>query len=361
MTYSNGFVLSVCVNGVHQTELANNVVKLPFGSEYSLRLRNRNDRRALVKIYIDGENVSGNGYVIPANDVIELKRHSDKDRAFKFVSLDSGEAADFGKDGPNEEKKKGLVEAHYWLEKEYPKPPQVVHHHHDHYHPYPQPVPMPYPVPVQPWIRPQPMWGTYCGTRGGSQNIGGQHTNSSNMGFAGGSSANYSADDLGCVLKDCDTENVSPSPREELKTCTAPKDDIATFKRISLSSMQRQKSIIREAPPAVELKDGCTVEGNSTGQTFGSTWIEVEDTATVLKLFLQGWEEEKDVEVAGPRKTNKQKRIDDLEAENEALRQKLAEEENKRLKEELEKKAKPKAKPKKKPLPKRTKKGPVQG
>jgi hypothetical protein len=100
MMYSNKFVMCVLVNGQPQTEKANWVVTLPFGSEYALRFRNKHSRRAVVQIYIDGENVSGAGYVVPANDYVDIKRHHDKDRAFKFVSLDSPEQWTPGRTAP---------------------------------------------------------------------------------------------------------------------------------------------------------------------------------------------------------------------------------------------------------------------
>ena len=96
MVYSNKFVISILVDGNTQQELANGTVKLPFGAEYAIRLRNKNSRRAVAKLFVDGENVSGNGYIVPANDHVDIKRHWDKDVAFKFVELDSPEAVDAG-------------------------------------------------------------------------------------------------------------------------------------------------------------------------------------------------------------------------------------------------------------------------
>lgn len=97
MVYSSRFVVCVLVNGQPAKERADGVVPIPFGSEYVLRFRNKNNRRAVVKFTIDGENVSGNGYIVPAHSAIDIKRHSEVDRAFKFVDLESGEAIDYGK------------------------------------------------------------------------------------------------------------------------------------------------------------------------------------------------------------------------------------------------------------------------
>jgi len=93
-------------------------------------------------------------------------------------------------------------------------------------------------------------------------------------------------------------------------------DDVATFKRIS-------------SPTEKELKDGCTVEGHSTGQRFRQIHIDLEDAETCLKLFLVGFEEQEVVATAKKkkkkkkRKTVKDDKITDLERENLRLQQEL--------------------------------------
>lgn len=325
MVYSNKFVMCVLLNGQPQKELANGQVSLPFGAEYALRLRNKNDRRAVVKIYIDGENVSGGGYVVNANDYVDIKRHHDKDRAFKFVSLDSPDAVDFGKDGPNHDKVKGTIEARFYLEK---KRPEVVyrdvhhHHHHDHwlrrdvhhYHDNYYP-----PKPYQPYFTSG--GGATCGGAT-SGNYGGDIA----KGGVVGDSYNATLGGIECSTGGAAARGMSSGPKASC--CSLGfSDDVATFKRIS-------------TPKESELKDGCTVEGYSTGQSFYSTWVDTEDQYTSLKIFLQGYEgpvEEVIHEASEPRKRPAKDRvIDDLEAENERLRRELAELENERLKKELE-------------------------
>lgn len=119
MVYQDKFVVTVLVNGQVMPEQGN-VVAIPFGSEYSLRFRNKNNRRAVVKFTIDGEEASDGGYIIAAygqrGDVIDIKRFAAKDVAFRFAAVDSPAATDFGKNGPDDGTK-GLIEAKFYLEK----------------------------------------------------------------------------------------------------------------------------------------------------------------------------------------------------------------------------------------------------
>jgi hypothetical protein len=68
--------------------------------------------------------------------------------------------------------------------------------------------------------------------------------------------------------------------------------------------------------------------------------VDYEETATVLKVFLQGYEGPIQAQETWPtepkRKTNKDHLIDDLESENDKLRRKIAELENEKLKKKLE-------------------------
>lgn len=118
--YSNKFVTCVISNGHILKELNNGIVPIAFDSEFSLRFRNKHSRRAAVKFWIDEEDVSGSGYVISANSYIDIERYADKNVKFKFVSLNSEEAIDFGKND-NKDGNKGLIRVRFYLEKEYLK------------------------------------------------------------------------------------------------------------------------------------------------------------------------------------------------------------------------------------------------
>jgi hypothetical protein len=114
--YKNKFVLVVYVNG-KPVQDKNGYVELPEGTEYTLRFRNKHDCRALVCFTIDDEDASGTGYIIPANDYIDIERFASTPKKFKLVSLESDEAIDYGKNGW-QDGTKGLVKATFYFEKE---------------------------------------------------------------------------------------------------------------------------------------------------------------------------------------------------------------------------------------------------
>lgn len=116
--YNQKFVATIVVNGHIVPETEDGVVFLDAGTEYKIRLRNRNDRRAVATITIDGENVTEGGVVIQANGYVEIERSVLKASKFKFVALDSEDAQDFGKDQANRSGNMGFIAVEFRLEKQ---------------------------------------------------------------------------------------------------------------------------------------------------------------------------------------------------------------------------------------------------
>ena len=279
MVYSNKFVICILVNGKVQKEKKNGVVNLPFGTEYTIRLRNKNDRRCCADIYIDGECVSGGGYVVDANDYMDIKRHNDRDRAFKFVSLDSEDAVDYGKNGDNDDGEKGTIEVRFRMEKE----DRVKY------------VPLPYivepverirpivPYPTEPWrpVRPYRYHTGYNVT--------------------------------------CDNNSSSGDPNEfSMKTTNSVQSQSqqsAYFSSCDASQtldLNETKSSYR-APEGVPVEDGCTVEGKRTGQSFRTVHFVAEATETVLRIFLQGFEDKEALASTKPKKKKKRRRKSEVQ------------------------------------------------
>lgn len=88
--FKNNFVVAVKVNGKILREVED-IVYLPFGTEYSILLKNTSPQKAQVKIRIDGTDVTeGVHLIVDGNDTLELKRfikngNLNAGNAFKFI------------------------------------------------------------------------------------------------------------------------------------------------------------------------------------------------------------------------------------------------------------------------------------
>jgi len=96
--YRDGFVLSILKDGRPLKEI-DGIVRVPFDSEYKIRLRNKNWVNCKARVYIDGSPVSQLGdFVINSQGVIDLERFLDSSlddgARFKFVHKDHGEVSD---------------------------------------------------------------------------------------------------------------------------------------------------------------------------------------------------------------------------------------------------------------------------
>jgi hypothetical protein len=136
MMHSNDFVVAIFYNGSFLEESKSGVIALPFGAEYTIRLRNKKNRTAVAKVFIDEENVSKGGIVIPAHKFVDLECDVATLCKFKFVSAESGEAIDAGKNNKTDDSN-GVIRVEWRAEKEY-KPPiipvQVVQWPYSHYY-----------------------------------------------------------------------------------------------------------------------------------------------------------------------------------------------------------------------------------
>ena len=97
MGFSNGYVASIILKNKPLREFQYNgkrTVKVPFGSEYVIRLKNKSKDPALVEVSIDGTDVlNGSQLVLKAGESIDLERFVDnnsKGKKFKYISLEEG-------------------------------------------------------------------------------------------------------------------------------------------------------------------------------------------------------------------------------------------------------------------------------
>ena len=89
MMYNSKLVASIKANGKVLREFKDTVY-VPFGSEYSILLKNLNTVRALINIYIDGDNIVPGGLVLSAGQEIDLERairngNMNEGNKFKFI------------------------------------------------------------------------------------------------------------------------------------------------------------------------------------------------------------------------------------------------------------------------------------
>ncbi len=87
--YGNKLAAAIKVDGKVLREFKD-TVHIPFGSEYAITLKNLNTTRAVVNVYIDGENVVPNGLVLNAGQSIDLERsiknnNLTEGNRFKFI------------------------------------------------------------------------------------------------------------------------------------------------------------------------------------------------------------------------------------------------------------------------------------
>lgn len=122
MMYGNKLATAIKVNGKVLREFKDTVY-IPFGSEYEITIKNLNTTRAVVNVYIDGDNVVSNGLVINPNETINLER------SIKNGNLKEGNRFKFIERTANIEKHRGidiedgLIRIEYQFEKTRP----VVH------------------------------------------------------------------------------------------------------------------------------------------------------------------------------------------------------------------------------------------
>lgn len=149
MMYQNRLVVAIKVNDKVLREDGDTVF-IPFGSEYSLYVKNMNSVRALVRVTIDGKKVTGNhSLIVPARGDISLERFMDNGDMSRGLRLKFIERTAKIENGPRGiQAEDGLISVEFEFEREpakiiaspvyyptiVPQPyyGKVEHHHHYH-------------------------------------------------------------------------------------------------------------------------------------------------------------------------------------------------------------------------------------
>lgn len=176
--YKNRFAVAIKHNGKILRE-QKDLVLLPFGSEFTVLVKNLNSRRAKFTLHIDGTDVlDGTEIIVNANSEVELKRfirngNMTEGNAFKFIERTAAI-----EDGPRGIKvDDGVVRVEYWFEQEAPTYTKTIHTT-EHWHQYPYRKSY--------WDAPYslPMGGPYYSSNTTSTNAAGDMIQSASLGGA---------------------------------------------------------------------------------------------------------------------------------------------------------------------------------
>ena len=119
--FKKNFVAVVKCKGKILREYSDGIVRLPFGSEYSIYLKNEETRPALVSIDVDGENVlKGHKLILDGGTSTEIKgfmRDMKETNRFKFIKK-TKEISDYRGDRIED----GLIKITFQFEEEVPTP-----------------------------------------------------------------------------------------------------------------------------------------------------------------------------------------------------------------------------------------------
>jgi len=126
MAYSNSFVVNVVTDKPLREFNKNGLrtCKVPFGSEYKIRMINRGSGSAYATVSIDGTEVitGGKRFVLGSNQTLDIERFVDdlsEGRKFKFISIEEGMATGEIQDPGSPDN--GIIEVVFYPEKPQPR------------------------------------------------------------------------------------------------------------------------------------------------------------------------------------------------------------------------------------------------
>jgi hypothetical protein len=236
MMYQSKLVASLKANGKILREFKDTVY-IPFGSEYSFLIKNLNTTRALVNVFIDGDNIIDGGLVINAGQEVDLERYVKngnlkEGNRFKFIERTSAVEQHRGV-----KLEDGVVRIEFQFEK-----PQQVR--------------------PNPFQTNMPIYGQYQGV-----------TDKFSLTASGSTNASYSTNVNGMM------RGVDFSNGESVKATAAA----------AINKVAPQASEMHDGMATMDWNDaGITVPGSKSTQAFSTTTMgemETEKHTIVLKLL----------------------------------------------------------------------------
>ena len=137
--HKNGYVMAVMADGRVLDEDGSSKVYLPFGTEYKVRMINKNYDRCAADLLINGDKIAR--FILAAGETADIERYVDDNlhggSRFKFTHLHDSAVKD------KNSLENGIVEVLYYKEK-YRKPePIIIREEHHHWPPWKDPNPYP--------------------------------------------------------------------------------------------------------------------------------------------------------------------------------------------------------------------------
>ena len=120
--YKSGCVMSVIANGQVLEEDESKRVLMPFGTEYKVRLQNKNYERYACDLMVNGEQIAR--FILGAGEKADIERFIDDNmnsgKRFQFTHLNDSRVKD------RNDMDNGIVEAHFYREK-HKQPEKIVY------------------------------------------------------------------------------------------------------------------------------------------------------------------------------------------------------------------------------------------
>ena len=292
--YNSKLAVAIKHNGKILRE-TKDLVHLPFGSEFSVLVKNLNSRRAKFTLHIDGTDVlSGEEIIVNANSEVEMKRfirngNMNEGNAFKFIERTASI-----EDGPRGIKvDDGVIRVEFWFEQEAPVVTTTYHkdvywnEYYRKYYPHYQPSP----------------WFTYLdGPFYGSMPIGTAYRASDTckgsgqqLNAVGTGSASLRSADIRNMVMQGGTASCSGAA-----SATASSNTATAFNAISQEIKSKSLDMGKAENLDAKLNDaGITVPGSKVAQAFTPVYgFNAEAQSHVIILRMVGMVG--NVEVAAP-------------------------------------------------------------
>jgi len=291
MVYRNNFIAVVkCNNKIlrekYDKDHDENVLTIPFGSEYAIEFKNQDSRRAFVSVEIDGVNATKCGnIVVPPNEKVELERFLDNlttGNRFKFVKKIK-EIVDHRGDKIDD----GIIRIEYWFEKEKRKHTdldelkKLISDRPKEYVPCPYPYPQPIIIREKEYVPyyPTPIW----------------YYNPSNLnsGYVTYNNTDCSPDSLGISDVKLTTNSfmLNSNITRGVSDNSSPKDGFINNTQVNSTCYQCN----------IDDSEGVTVKGSVSNQEFNMIHnVEMEEQSRVICIKMRGYNEEKQEEVKIP-------------------------------------------------------------